>query len=83
MKKTLCVMRDLKADLFGPVVQFDNDDVAVRSFFDLCRDFSTLPGKYFEDFSLARIAYYDDRSAVVSSCDYTVLANGSDLSKED
>lgn len=76
-------MRDCKADLFGPVVQFDNDDVAIRAFFDLCRDLSTLPGKHPEDFCLARIAYYDDKSAVVASCDYTVLANGSDLAKED
>lgn len=76
-------MRDCKADLYGPVVQFDNDSVAIRAFYDLCRDFGTLVGKHPEDFCLARIATYDDKSAVVSSCDYTVLANGSDLAKED
>lgn len=76
-------MRDCRADLFGPVVQFDNDNVAIRAFLDLCRDASTLVGKHPEDFRLARIAYYDDRSAVVSPCDYTVLANGSDFAKED
>lgn len=76
-------MRDCKADLYGPVVQFDNDNVAIRAFFDLCRDFSTLVGKHPEDFCLARIATYDDKSAVVAPCDYIVLANGSDLVKED
>lgn len=76
-------MRDCKADLFGPVVQFDNDNVAIRAFFDLCRDSSTLVGKHPEDFCLSRIASYDDKSAVVAPCDYTVLANGSDLVKED
>lgn len=83
MEKILCVLRDSKADIYGPVCQFDNADVAVRCFFDLCRDFSTIIGKHPEDFCIVRIATYDDKSAVVSPCDYTVLANGSDLAKED
>ena len=64
-------MRDCKADFYGLVIQFDNDDVAIRAFFDLCRDDGTLVGKHPEDFCIARIAYYDDKSAVVASCDYS------------
>lgn len=81
MVKILCVLRDSKADLYGPVSQFDNDDVAKRCFFDLCRDFSTLVGKHPEDFSIVKIGIYDDEVASVEGCNYTVLASGSDLVK--
>lgn len=83
MHKILCVMRDSKADIYGPVVQFDNDEVAVRAFFDICRDISTIVGKHPADFCLAKIGVYDDEIPVVEGCNYTVLAAGSDLVKEE
>lgn len=83
MEKILCVLRDSKADTFGPVSQFDNADVAVRCFFDLCRDFSTLIGKHPEDFCIAKVGYFYPETGDVAGCKFTVLANGSDLAKEE
>lgn len=79
MKKVVCLLRDEVATTFGTPITFDSIDFAVRSFGDLLSDSQTLPGKHPADFSLYKIADYDDVSGDLYPCDRVVISRGSDF----
>lgn len=79
MKKVVCLLRDEVATTFGTPITFESIDFAVRSFGDLLSDGSTLPGKHPADFSLYKIAEYDDVSGDLYPCDRVVISRGSDF----
>lgn len=79
MRKVVCLLRDEVAHTFGSPVTFDSIDVAVRCFGDLLSDRDTLPGKHPADFSLYKIADYDDVAGDLFPCDRVVISRGSDF----
>lgn len=79
MRKVVCLLRDEVATTFGTPITFDSVDFAVRSFGDLLSDGATLPGKHPADFSLYKIAEYDEVSGDLYPCDRVVISRGSDF----
>lgn len=56
---------DKKSELFGQILTFDNDDVAIRYFRTLVADESTLVSKYPEDFCLFGVGLWNNVDAII------------------
>lgn len=79
MKKIVCLLRDEVATTFGNPFVFESEFMAIRAFRDLLNDKDCLPGKHPADFSLYKIADYDDITAEIVPCERVVISRGSDI----
>lgn len=66
MRNGLYMVFDAKVKLFSMVFSSQSDAAAVRTFQDALKQGDSLMSRHPEDFSLCRVADYDESSGIVS-----------------
>ena len=65
MAKKLYSVYDKKADVYSPIMQFDNDVSAVRNFQQACAQNDSLLSRYPDDFRLDYVGDFDSKLGIL------------------
>ena len=65
MAKKLYSVYDKKADVYSPIMQFDNDVSAVRNFQQACSQADSLLSRYPDDFRLDYVGDFDCKLGIL------------------
>lgn len=85
MRHVMCVIRDVKSDVFGKPFFAKTEGEAIRSFEDAVNtaDSNNLMFKHSEDFALFEVGTFDDTEAVFITHIPKILIEGIQVKKGD
>ena len=78
MRLPIVCMKDIKVGYLSPTCD-QNEASAVRNFSHAVQSCKGVLSTHPEDFSLILIGYFDSDTGVISSCEHSVLADGSSM----
>lgn len=82
MKKVICSVRDLTANVFALPFTSHNEGTATRDFAHAVNDPQSALNKSPSEFSLYHIGHFDDDTGLVTAVGPTLLCHASDFVKE-
>lgn len=82
MKKIICAVRDITANVYANPFASHNPNTALRDFAHACKDSSSALFKNPEDYQLYKIADYDDDSGEMVGHPPLLLANATQFAQE-